>query len=99
MSIRRGWPVSGRNEPGRRTACETPGQNQLAAAKVSKLYFVVSTACHACRDFYVGTRIPDEHASVRHLDRGKSPGVERRVGRKQPVQIEDIGRDCIDVVI
>src|SRR5258705_1559752 len=58
-----------------------------------------STSRHARRVFDVGARIADEHASVRHLDRAERPGVERRVSRKQTVQIKDIGRDCIDVIV
>jgi hypothetical protein len=55
--------------------------------------FVSSATRHACRVFDVGTRIADEHASIRHLDRGKRAGIECRVSGKQPVQMEDVRRD------
>jgi len=66
-----------------------------APARLSHL----STARHAFRVFNIGARIADEHAPVGHLDRAKRLGVERRVRRHQPVQIEDVGGDRIDVFI
>src|ERR1700733_4067488 len=58
-----------------------------------------SAARLACRVFDVRTRIADEHATIWHLNRAERAGVERRASGKQPVQIEDVRRDCIDVVI
>ena len=49
---------------------------------------------HACRVFHVGTGIADEHAPVRRLDRTQLLGVERRIRRKQSVQIENVSGDA-----
>src|SRR5512140_1169011 len=60
-------------------------------------------ACAAIPDAFripdVGARVADELVAVRHLDRTQYPGVKRRIGRKQAVQVEDIGGDRVDVVI
>ena len=57
------------------------------------------TTRHAFRVFYVGPGVADEFVAVRHLDCGKRLRVERRVRRQQTIEVENIGRDGINVVV
>src|SRR6202790_5054055 len=57
------------------------------------------TPRHAGRVFDVGTRVADEHAPVRHLDRAERFGIQRGVWRQQSVQVEDIGGNRIDILV
>src|SRR5258706_14870535 len=63
------------------------------------LSLVSSTAGHTLRVFDVGPRIADKHVPVRHLDRAQRLGIERGLRRQQSVQIEDVSRNRIDIVI
>src|SRR5258708_37556651 len=58
-----------------------------------------ATILHALPILNVGTGTAGEHGPVRHFDRAQRFGVGRRIRRKQPVQIEDVGGDRIDVLV
>src|ERR1700733_2038821 len=75
---------------------EKRGQEQVPAQAMNA---PASATRHACRILDVGPWVAGEHASIRHLDRAQGAGVERRIGRKQTIQTEDVGGDGIDIIV
>src|SRR5258706_10233726 len=98
-SVRSSWrlPIVSPRKPSA-LGCNPTGRAAIGGPADS-LLLVSFAAGHACLVLDVGPRIADEYFPVRHLDRAQRPGVERRLRRHEAVQMEDVSRDRIDVVI
>src|SRR3954463_4809925 len=49
--------------------------------------------------FHIRPGIADEPVAVRHLDRRKRIGIERRIRSHQPVQVQDVRRHRVNLLI